>query len=83
MDRYEDMKQVLTITSPGVLILNDRDIPLTSQEGQPTRCGAGCEHPDRFGSRRRFVPTTNMDAAALRIERAVDKRVERSQLLGL
>ena len=74
MDRCGDMKQVLTLTLTGSLILND---PVHAVDFAKRANDEVAEllsrHPDRFAAGVASVPTTDMDAALRELERALEK----------
>jgi predicted TIM-barrel fold metal-dependent hydrolase len=74
MDRYGDMKQVLTLTLTGSLILNDPAYAVDfAQRANDEMAELVSRHADRFAAGVASVPTTDMDAALSEIERAVEK----------
>ena len=74
MDRYGDMKQVLTLTLTGSLILNDPAYAVDfAKRANDEMAELVSRHPDRFAAGVASVPTTDMDAALSELERAVEK----------
>ncbi len=74
MDRYGEMKQVLTLTLTASLILND---PVHAVEFAKRANDEMAElvtrYPERFAAGVASVPATDMGAALFEIERAVEK----------
>jgi predicted TIM-barrel fold metal-dependent hydrolase len=74
MDRYGEMKQVLTLTLTASLILND---PVHAVEfakrANDEMAELVAQYPGRFAAGVASIPTTDMDAALSEIERAVQK----------
>ena len=74
MDRYGDMKQVLTLTLTASLILNDPAYAVDfAKRANDEMSELVSKHPDRFAAGVASVPTTDMDAALSELERAVEK----------
>jgi aminocarboxymuconate-semialdehyde decarboxylase len=74
MDRYGDMKQVLTLTLTGSLILNDPVHAVDfARRANDEMAELVSRHQDRFAAGVASVPTTDMDAALSELERAVEK----------
>jgi predicted TIM-barrel fold metal-dependent hydrolase len=74
MDRYGDMKQVLTLTLTGSLILNDPAYAVDyAKRANDEMAEIVAKYPDRFAAGTAAVPTTDMEAAVSEIERAVEK----------
>ena len=74
MDRYGDMKQVLTLTLTASLILNDPAYGVDfAKRANDEMSELVSKHPDRFAAGVASVPTTDMDAALSELERAVEK----------
>ncbi|MDP2645080.1 MAG: amidohydrolase family protein [Desulfobacterales bacterium] len=72
LDRYPDMKQVLTFTLTGSLILNDPAHAVDFAKRANDEMAALVEkHPDRFAAGVASVPTTDMDAALAELDRAI------------
>jgi predicted TIM-barrel fold metal-dependent hydrolase len=74
LDRYGDMKQVLTLTLTASLVLNDPAHAVDfAKRANDEIAKLVSSHPDRFAAGVASVPTTDMDAALAEIERAVEK----------
>jgi aminocarboxymuconate-semialdehyde decarboxylase len=74
MDRYGDMKQVLTLTLTGSLILNDPAYAVDfAKRANDEIAELVAKYPDRFVAGVASVPTTDMGAALSELERAVEK----------
>jgi predicted TIM-barrel fold metal-dependent hydrolase len=74
MDRYEDMKQVATLTLTGSIILNDPAYAVDfAKRANDEMAELVTKYPDRFAAGVASVPTTDMDAALKELERAVEK----------
>jgi predicted TIM-barrel fold metal-dependent hydrolase len=74
MDRYGEMKQVLTLTLTGSLILNNQVHAIEfAKRANDEIAELVARYPDRFAAGVASVPTPDMDAALGEIERAVEK----------